>query len=360
MYALILAGGSGTRLWPYSRSDKPKQFLALSPRADGAEPRSLLQETVDRILPLIPPSNVFVATGSVYAQMVAEQLPDVPAENVIVEPSGRGTAPCIGLGALHMLRRDPNAVMAVLSSDHIVMHADRLRSALVTAEEAARRGLLVTIGIHPTAPTTGYGYVEKGEFLFDHEGVQVFKVHRFVEKPDAANAKAYVESGHYFWNAGMFVWRADVILNELDAHCPGVGAPLKPIGAAIGTSAEETTLLRHWADMESIAIDVGVMERTNHATVIPADLAWSDVGDWSTLADILPHDADGNAVVGKAALLDTRGTLVFGAERTIATIGLRDLMIIDTPDALLVCPRDRAQDVKAMVARLKAQGSRLL
>ncbi|HEY3291428.1 MAG TPA: mannose-1-phosphate guanylyltransferase [Anaerolineae bacterium] len=360
MYALILAGGSGTRLWPYSRSDKPKQFLALSPRADGAEPRSLLQETVDRILPLIPPSNVYVATGSVYAQIVAEQLPDVPAENIIVEPSGRGTAPCIGLGALHMLRRDHNAVMAVLSSDHIVQHADRLRNALITAEEGAGRGLLVTIGIHPTAPTTGYGYIEKGDFLFDHEGTQVYKVQRFVEKPDAPTARGYFASGHYFWNAGMFVWRADVILKELDTHCPGVAAPLKPIGAAIGTSAEETTLLRHWVDMESIAIDVGVMERTEHAAVIPADLAWSDVGDWAALADFLPHDADGNAIVGKATLLDTHDTLVFGAERMIATIGLQDLMIIDTPDALLVCPRSRAQDVKAMVMRLKAEGSRLL
>jgi mannose-1-phosphate guanylyltransferase len=158
----------------------------------------------------------------------------------------------------------------------------------------------------------------------------------------------------------MFVWRADVVLNELETHCPGVGAPLKPIGAAIGTPSEESALLRNWAHMENIAIDVAVMERTAHAAVIPADLAWSDVGDWSALADILPRDADGNAVVGKSVGLDTHNTLVFGGERTIATIGVRDLLIIDTPDALLICPRNRAQDVKAIVTRLKAQGSRLL
>ncbi len=362
MYALILAGGSGTRLWPYSRSSKPKQFLALNPSTAGAEPRSMLQETVDRILPLIPPSNVFIATGSLYAQMTAEQLPDVPAENIIVEPSGKGTAPCIGLGALHMLRRDPNAVMAVLSSDHIILRADRLREVLSIGARAADQGSLVTIGIQPAGPATGYGYIEKGEQLQAawRGDYQVFKVRQFVEKPDEERARAYVDSGDYYWNAGMFIWRAAVVLNELEAHCPGVGTPLKPIGAAIGTPSEESALLRNWADMENIAIDVAVMERTAHAAVIPADLEWSDVGDWSALADILPHDADGNAVVGKFVGLDTHNTLVFGGERTIATIGAQDLLIVDTPDALLICPRHRAQEVKAIVMRLKAQGSRLL
>ncbi len=360
MYALVLAGGSGTRLWPYSRSSKPKQFLVLSRKDGETQPRSMLQETVDRVLPLIPPSNIFVATGSIYAQMVAEQLPDVPAENIIVEPSGKGTAPCIGLGALHMLRRDPNAVMAVLSSDHVVHHADRLRDVLTIGDRAAGDGHLVTIGIQPTEPSTGYGYIEKGALLQDADSYQMFKVRRFVEKPNEERARAYIDSGEYYWNAGMFIWRADVVLNELESHCPGVAAPLKLIGAAIGSPAEESSLLRHWADMENIAIDVAVMERTAHAAVIPADLAWSDVGDWSALADILPRDANGNTVVGHSVGLDTHNTLVFGGERIIATIGLDDMVIVDTPDALLVCPRHRTQDVKAIVTRLRAQGSRLL
>lgn len=360
MYALVLAGGSGTRLWPYSRSSKPKQFLALSARAGDAQPRSLLQETVDRILPLIPSSNIFIATGSLYARMVAEQLPDVPEENIIVEPSGKGTAPCIGLGAVHMLRRDPNAVMAVLSSDHIVLRADRLRDVLSVGERAASQGRLVTIGIQPGGPSTGYGYIEKGELLRDAGAYQLFDVRRFVEKPSEERARAYIESGDYYWNAGMFVWRADVVLNELEEHCLGVATPLKPIGAAIGSPAEESELLRHWADMENIAIDVAVMERTAHATVIPADLAWSDVGDWSALAEILPHDANGNTIVGHSMGLDTHNTLVFGGERLITTIGLRDMVIVDTPDALLVCPRSRAQDVKAIVTRLRAQGDKHL
>jgi mannose-1-phosphate guanylyltransferase len=357
LYALILAGGSGTRLWPYSRSSRPKQFLALGPGLNGGNRRSMLQETVDRILSLIPPQRIFVVTGVTYVDLVAAQLPDVPDENIIVEPAGKGTGPCIGLGAMHILRRDPEAVMAVLSSDHSIQRPDVLRQVLGVAEHVARQGYLVTIGIHPSEPVTGYGYIHKGELLDTQPSgdYPVYRVQAFVEKPDAEHARAYVDSGSYFWNAGMFVWRADRILAELRAYCPGVARPLTLLDGAIGTPAEQSAMLRAWRDMENIAIDVAVMERTERAAVIPADLAWSDVGDWAALADMLPQDAAGNAVVGRFVGLDTRRSLVYSDNRVIATIGVEDMMIIDTHDVLLICPRSRAQDVKTMVAQLKSQ-----
>lgn len=358
MYALILAGGSGTRLWPYSRTGKPKQFLSMGPGLGGNGRRSMLQETVDRILPIIPPERIFVVTGVLYADLVAEHLPDVPDENIIVEPSGKGTAPCIGLGALHILRRDPDAVMAVLSSDHLIQRPETLRDVLVTGACLAQQGHLVTIGIQPAGPATGYGYIQKGERLAPTSGARehpAYRVRAFVEKPDEAHARAYVESGNYFWNAGMFVWRADDILAELAAHCPGVAQPLKLIEPAIGAAGEHSAMMRAWRDMENIAIDVAVMERTSRAAVIPADLAWSDVGDWDALAEMLPQDAAGNAVIGKFVGLDTRRSLVYSNARVVATIGVEDMLIVDTQDVLLICPRNRAQDVKAMVAQLKAQ-----
>ncbi|MCL5996360.1 MAG: sugar phosphate nucleotidyltransferase [Chloroflexi bacterium] len=378
MYALILAGGSGTRLWPYSRTGKPKQFLAMGPDLDGSDHRSMLQETVDRILPIIPPERIFVVTGSMYVDMVAEHLPNVPDENIIVEPTGKGTAPCIGLGAMHILHRDPDAVMAVLSSDHSIKHAETLREVLLVGERIARQGHLVTIGIQPNTPATGYGYIQKGEPLPAQDGVgpdganpgdhagpgrdthPAYKVKAFVEKPDAEHARAYVESGDYLWNAGMFVWRADRIMEELKAHCPGVAQPLSLLDGTIGTPDEQSSMLRAWRDIENIAIDVAVMERTAHAAVIPTDLAWSDVGDWAALADILPQDDAGNAVVGKFVGLDTRRSFVYSNNRVIATIGVEDMLIVDTHDVLLICPRRRAQDVKTMVAQLKTQNMNLV
>ena len=360
MYALILAGGSGTRLWPYSRSGRHKQFLALGPRTPDGVQRSMLQQTVDRILPIIPPEHIFVVTGMVYAEMVAEHLPNVPDENIIVEPSGKGTAPCIGLGALHILNHDPDAVMAVLSSDHIVQRADRLRDVLTVGEYAAEKGHLVTIGIHPSSPATGYGYIKRGDLLYEEGGYSAYRVAAFVEKPDEQRARDYVRNGDHYWNAGMFVWRADRILAELEAHAPGVAVPLRQIKGAIGTEAEQSALMRAWSEVESIAIDVAVMERTDDAAVIPADLAWSDVGDWAALADILPRDGAGNAIVGNFVGLDTTNSLVYSDGRVVATIGLQDMLIVDTPDVLLICPRSRAQDVKAMVSRLKSNHGQLV
>ena len=349
MYALVLAGGSGTRLWPHSRSHRPKQFLSIHGE------RSMLQETVDRTLSIIPPERVYVATGEAYVHLVREQLPDVPVENILGEPAGRGTAPCIGLAALHLHRRDPDAVMAVLSADHRVGRGDLFCDILTLGEQLAQQGKLVTLGIQPTAPSTGYGYIQRGDRLDQLAANGVYQVKAFVEKPDEERARAYIESGSYYWNAGMFVWRADRILEELATHRPALSGALALIGAAIGTPHERPVLEAVWRDIENVAIDIAVMERTAHAAVIPADLGWSDIGDWASLADSLPRDGYGNAVVGTYVGVDTYNSLIYGNGRVVATIGIEDLLIVDTHDVLLICPRSRAQDVKAVVAQVHKQ-----
>ena len=354
MYALILAGGSGTRLWPHSRSAQPKQFLSINGE------RTMLQETVDRTLAIIPPERVYVATGPAYLELVMAQLPNVPRENILIEPSGRGTAPCIGLAALHLRRRDPGAVMAVLSADHRIEDTAGFRAALLMGEMMAQQGYLVTLGIQPSAPSTGYGYIQRGKRLYQEGQHEVFRVNAFVEKPDVERAHAYIASGEYYWNAGMFVWQAERILQELAWHRPALAQALALIDGSIGTPTQQSTLDMIWPEIESVAIDVAVMEQTCYAAVIPADLGWSDVGDWAALADSLPKDDNGNAVVGTYVGVDTHNSLIYGNGRVVATIGINDLMIVDMHDVLLLCPRSRAQDVKAMVAQVREQYRHLL
>lgn len=351
IYALVLAGGSGTRLWPHSRIHKPKQFLQFGDRG------TMLQETVARSRPLIPDQRTFVATNAGYVPLVAEQLPAIPPAQILAEPAGRGTAPCIGLAALHLLRQDPDAVMVVLSADHYVTYPDRLNEALSRAAELAQAGHLVTLGIIPTGPSTGYGYIQRGEPLAD--GPAGFQVRSFAEKPDAERAAAYLAGGDYYWNAGIFIWRADRILAELAAHRPVLAHALHLIDRAIGTPEYEEVLRSVWGEIENVAIDIAVMERTRRAVVLPVDIGWSDVGDWSALADTLPVDEHGNSVVGAHVGVDTSNSLIFGNGRVVATIGLHDLVIVDTDDALLICPRDRAQDVKTVLGQVRQRHDNL-
>lgn len=353
MKIVVLAGGVGTRLWPESRQRRPKQLLSLV----GA--RSMLQETVDRVLPLVPASDVFVVTAGPYAAAVAKQLPDVPTANVIGEPMGRGSAPAMGLAATYLADGDDD-VLAFLPADHAISQPEPFRQALLAAEGLAREGYLVTLGVQPSAPFTGYGYIQQGERIGvcgDHGGFSAFRVARFAEKPDQATATAYLRSGQYSWNAGMFIARAKTLLDEIAVYLPALRAQLASIAAARGTRKERQVLREVWPQVSTVTVDYGIMEKTRRAAVIPVEIGWSDVGDWGSLADVLRCDSDGNVVRGLHLGLDTANCLIRGSDkRLIATIGLRDMVVVDAGDAILICPRERSQEAKQVVERLRADG----
>lgn len=348
MYALIMAGGTGTRLWPRSRTTKPKQFLPLLGE------RTMLQETVDRILPLVPAEQIIIATGRGYTDLAAEQLPDVPCQNIIGEPSGKGSAPCIGLGALAIPQDDPDGVMVVLSSDHQVQKAAAFREALKAAEELAQQGYLVTLGIHPTEAHTGYGYIHRRAELGQFNGFTAYEVERFVEKPRREIAEQYLETGEYSWNAGIFIWRVDAIMAAFGTYLPTLREQLDAIQTA-GGPGDPDAFSEIWAGVENITIDYGIMERAERVAVIPVDIGWSDVGDWDTFT-ALAGSGD-NVIQAEHIGLDTQQTLVYSdTDRLIATVGLDNFLVIDTGDALMIAPRDRAQDIKKIVDELKLRG----
>ncbi len=350
MYVLILAGGRGTRLWPRSRKKLPKQFLDLF------SPRSLLQDTCNRVRSLTPYERIFVVTGSDYAHIVQDQLPELPPGDVIEEPVGHGTAPAIGLGALYMERLDPNAIMVSLHADHVIRKVEKFLHALEAAAQVAKEGYLVTLGIQPNRPEVGYGYIERGPDLKEVGGFPIFRVERFTEKPDAQTAQAFVESGRFYWNSGIFIWKVSRILEEIREWLPDLYAQLGEIRGVLGSEDERQVLERVWASVRNESIDVGVLERSERVAVIPIDIGWNDVGGWATLLDLLPSDEQGNVVVGRHQGLDTRRTLVYSPHRLVATLGVEDLIIVDADDVLLVCPKDRAQDVKAVVEALRKEG----
>jgi len=349
-YALIMAGGAGTRLWPLSRQTRPKQALKLIGE------RTMFQHAVDRIALLFPPERIFVVTRADYIPSLSEQAPELPAQNFIAEPEGRGTAPAIGLGAIHLRRKDPQAVMAVLTADHYITDTARFRQALKAAEQVARRGMLVTLGIHPASPSTGYGYIQQGEAMPAAGDFPVFRLQRFTEKPDLETAQRMLASGEYSWNSGMFIWEVERILGEFQRQMPEFYHQLEQVEAVLGTPAYAGEIARLWPQVGKQTIDYGVMEGAREAAVIPVDVGWSDVGSWASLLDLLPADSHGNIVRGAHAAIDTDNTLVFGDNRLIATIGIKDMVIVDTPDALLICPKDREQEVREMVRKLEKEG----
>ena len=348
-FALIMAGGSGTRLWPLSRSNRPKQALKL------VGERTMIQQAVDRIAPLIPAERIFVVTRAEHAGILSEQVPEVPQQNFIIEPEGRGTAPAIGLGAIHFRRLDPAATMMVLTADHFITKVPQFRQALSAASQAARQGYLVTLGIQPSSPSTGFGYIHQGESLGQAGGLPLFRVERFTEKPDRETAQQMLASGEYSWNSGMFIWRVDRILGEFQRQMPEFYARLVEVEAALGTPDYAAILGRVWPRVAKQTIDYGVMEGAHDVAVFPVDIGWADIGSWTSLLDLLPTDEDGNILIGPTLGIDTRNTLVYGggpAGRLIATIGVEDLVIVDTEDALLICPKAREQEVKEVVNRL--------
>ncbi len=347
-YAVIMAGGSGTRFWPLSRKRRPKQLLPLGP---GGEP--LLAATVRRISSIVPPDRVYVVTSSVTADAVAAMLPDVPRENVLAEPAARNTAPCVGWAAAHVRRRDPKGVIVVLPADHYIAEEPELLAAIRTGLTAAVQGDIVTVGVRPTRAETGYGYVEVGEAI----GTGVHRARRFVEKPNRQRAEQFLASGSYLWNAGMFFFRADVILEAIDKHLPGLGAALARFDRAAAEGREGEEVEASYASLPSVSIDHGVMEKTGGVAVVPCSCGWSDLGSWTTAWELAPKDAEGNALPEGGIAIESSGCYATTSSgKIVALVGVRDLVVVDTEDAILVMPRSRAQQVKDVVAALKDRG----
>jgi mannose-1-phosphate guanylyltransferase len=346
-YAAILAGGVGTRLWPLSRQARPKQALQL------IGDRTMFQHAIERLAPLFPRDRIVIVTGRKHAEILRPQTPDLPDGNFILEPMGRDSGPAVGLGAIHLHRRDPEAVMAMLTADHFIAYVERFRAVLAAAEKVAQTGRIVTLGITPDFPSTGYGYIRQGESLGQFDGFEVFRAEQFTEKPDPDTAQAFFESGRYSWNSGMFIWRVDRLLAEFERQRPSLHRQLMTIADALGTPDEARVLAEVWPQIGKISVDYAIMEGAHDVAVIPVDIGWSDVGSWATLLDIIPGDDQGNVALGEHLAIDTHRTLVRGENRLVVTIGLEDMIVVDTDDALLICPKDRAQDVKAVVDRLK-------
>jgi len=346
-HAVIMAGGAGTRLWPLSRTARPKQLLKLI----GGE--SLLRKAYRRLAAFLPPQSIHVITNRMHLELIAADLPEVPAENLFGEPQGRDTANAVGLAAAILRQRDPEAVMGVFTADHVIEPQDRFTAAVRTAYGMAEQhaDALVTMGIRPARPETGYGYVERGDRI--DEGV--FAVQRFTEKPEQAVAEQYVAGGDYYWNSGMFTWRADTILAQLKQHLPASHDGVCEIAAAWDTPDREACLERIYPGLEKISIDFAVMERAPRVLVVEMDCRWLDVGSWTALEAVVDADAEGNVVVAdRTASVDARGNIVVGEDdHLIATLGVEDLVIVHSPDATLVCRKDDAQAIKKLVAAVQ-------
>lgn len=349
-YAVIMAGGVGSRFWPSSRAATPKQLLDLT-----GSGRTMIAATAERLQPDVPPERVFVVTGRVTLDAVRAALPDLPPGNVLAEPQGRNTAPCIGWAAVHVARRDPAGVLAVMPSDHLVADRAAFMAAVRTAVGAARGGALVTFGITPDRPETGFGYIEMG----DEVAPGVRRAVRFVEKPDLATAEQYLAAGNFAWNSGMFFFEAERILGEIARQMPELKSGLDEIGAAIGTDAQDQVVERVFPTLPSESVDYGIMEGASGILCVPASFGWSDLGSWAAAYDLSPRDAQDNAIDADAIAVGSRGCLVRApADKLVALVGVEDLVVVDTGDSLLVCKRDRAQDVKKVVNELKQRGRR--
>jgi mannose-1-phosphate guanylyltransferase len=347
-----MAGGRGERFWPSSREDLPKQFLAF----DGE--RTLLQRTVDRLTGIAASGDVWIVTREDFAGLVSEQVPAVPARQVLLEPQGRDTAPCLALAALHISKVDPDAVMLVLPADHLILQAERFREALAAAISVAASGdHLVTFGVRPTRPETGYGYIKIGALNGMNGLHEVYKIAAFTEKPPREQAMAYIQEGGHFWNSGIFIWKVSSILRALQGHLPALMEALKPLAAAIGTACEQEVLRRVYPLLPKTSIDYGVMERAENTVVIPVDFGWDDLGTWAALERVALPDLDGNIIRGRVLAVDTKNSVIQSAKnRLLVTFGLSNIVVVDSEDAVLVADKSRVSDLKAVVGRLEAEG----
>jgi mannose-1-phosphate guanylyltransferase len=348
-YAVIMAGGGGTRLWPVSRKKHPKHVLPL------LEERTLFQITLDRLEGFIPFDQIFVVTTNEQEQDLKAQAPQLPAANFLIEPLPRGTASVVGLAAEVLAILDSEAIMLVLPADHFIRNHDLFHRVMRVAIQAARKDYLVTIGITPSFPATGYGYIERGAILPEKFEFPIYQVNQFTEKPDAATASLMLAGGNHSWNSGMFIWKADRILREFSRQMPDLKEALDQVGSTWGTSEQEIALKNIWPRLKPETIDYGIMEHAVDVSVLPADgLEWSDVGSWDSLFDVLLPDQNGNVVINSEHIpFETNNSLIYSSKKKlIVTIGVQDLIVIDSGDALLICPRDRSQQVRQVITYL--------
>lgn len=354
-YAIIMAGGVGARFWPYGSLKLPKQFLPIAHSSN-----SMLQLTVNRIKDIIPAERTFVITNLQYIEEVRKQVPKIPAENIIGEPIGRNTAPCIGLAAMLLKQFDEHSGMIVIPSDHLIDDVKEFKKAITEGLNFAEKNdAIITLGITPTHPETGYGYIQ---FIDDtgininRTGIHIYKVKTFAEKPTLETAKVFLESGDFLWNSGMFIFRADVILNEIKKLLPDLYHSLGKLEKTIRTNKFNNALEKAYAEIKSISIDYGVMEKTKNVYVIKAGFVWSDLGSWDEVYRIKSKGKDGNVIIGSSFTKDSSGNLVMSPDAFVGLIGVQNLIIVNTKDGLLICSRGRSQEVKELVDYLKRKG----
>lgn len=344
-YALIMAGGQGTRLWPQSRIQTPKQLWELVPG------RSILQDTVNRLAPLIALDHVLVITGESLFPPICKQLPQVPVRNILREPVGRNTAPCVGLSALYI--DDPEACMVVLPSDHVILNQPEFRRVLAVALHVAAAGEnLVTFGIKPTRPETGFGYIQRGHTIQS----EVYQVLKFTEKPDHDTAQEFVASGEYYWNSGMFVWKVKTLLTMIERYLPHLHRGLMRIKPAIGSPEETRIIAEVFSELQSISIDYGIMEKAETTYVVPGDFGWNDVGCWAALEEVWEANQDHNTCKGQVVALNSHRNIAYSSDGLIALIGVENLVVVRTAQAVLVCAKDQSQRVKDLVEKLGQEG----
>jgi len=347
LYAVIMAGGKGTRFWPLSRETFPKQFLKLMSE------RSLIQDTIHRMEGLVPPDNVMVVTTENQKGIVDWQARELLGNvNCVVEPQGRNTAPAIALVAFKLRKMRREAAMLVLPSDHFIGDSAAFSSTMLKGLPHAKRGRLVTFGVTPTRPETGYGYIKTGKRL----SAGAFDVQKFVEKPDLKTARAYLREGSFYWNSGMFLFRAKDLIEEVRKHMPELYRAFRGIEPHLNTEREEEALKKVYGSLREESIDYGIMEKSGKVAMVVAGFPWSDIGSWDALDDIMDRDRDGNVAVGNTVSMDCGNSIFFAGERLVAAIGLQGMVVVDTSDATLIVPKDRVQLVKELVGKLKAEG----